>query len=497
MESVGYLYLIEHYNLDVCELLHKSYATDSSEKTIAVNDESSSTYYPVSRYKIDWTWEGQIKFALKNEGVNLEVLKAFLSKIPQVELIAFIESSVIGYYQRRIWFLYEFLFDDELPIPDLKMGNYIDVADAGLQLTVPRSCAVLSRRHRIRNNLIGNRCFCPFVRITDAIRSCSGEMLKLQAKELFQSYPAEILYRAVQYLYLKETKSSYAIEHETPDQRRMDAFVSMLRDVKSQPALDPEGLVKIQNEIVYDRYSHRKSFRASQVYVGQTLAPGRERVHYVAPKPEDVPGIMSAWIETARRMLAAKCDPIATAAVLSFAFVFIHPFDDGNGRIHRFLIHYFLACGDFTPDRIIFPVSATLLKDILAYDRMLESFSLRLMRRIRYEMSEDCEIIVRGDSADWYRFIDFTFIVERFLKIVEQTIKYEWAAELNYLSSYDATKRQMREVVDMPDEDVNRMMRFVCQNRGMLGEEKRRKFFPRLNDEQVSAFEAIIRRNLL
>ena len=497
MESLGYLYLTEHYNLDVCELLHKSYATDASGKTIVVTDASSKTFYPVSRYKIEMTWEGQVKFALKNEGVNLEVLKAFLAKIPQVELIAFIESSRIGYSQRKVWFLYEFLFKETLPIADLKMGNYIDVADEALQLTVPRSAALLSKRHRVRNNLIGNAEFCPMVRLTDAIRACSSESLKRQANELFRSYPSEILYRAVQYLYLKETKSSYAIEHETPDQRRMEAFVSLLTDVKSQPALEPEGLVRIQNEIVSDRYSHRKSFRSSQVYVGQTLAPGRERVHYVAPRPEDVPVFMSAWIETARKMLAAKCDPTLTAAVLSFAFVFIHPFDDGNGRIHRFLIHYFLACLEFTPDGIIFPVSATMLKDLAAYDRMLESFSVRLMRRIRYEMSEDCEITVQGDSADWYRYIDFTFIAERLLGIVERTIRYEWAAELNYLNSYDVTKKLMRQVVDMPDVDVNRMMRFVCQNKGKLGADKRRKFFPKLSDEQVTSFERIIREQLM
>lgn len=496
MDSLGYQYLIEHFALDVCDLLHKSYATESSGKTIKVSEAYSNTYYPISRYKTERTWESQLKFALKNEGVNLEVLKAFFAKIPLVELIAFIESSPIGYCQRRVWFLYEFLCEDTLPIDDLNSGNYIDLVDEEFQFALPRSSAIYSRRHRVRNNLIGNASFCPMVRITDQMKACTSETLKAEVNEIFKSYPAEILYRAVQYLYLKETKSSYAIERETPDQRRMDAFVSMLKDVKSQPALTAEGLVRIQNEIVVDRYSHRQTFRQTQVYVGQTLAPGRERVHYVAPKPEDVPSIMSAWFEVARKMLDVECDPIIVAAVLSFAFVFIHPFDDGNGRIHRFLIHYFLSCADFTPEGIVFPVSATMLKNMPAYDRILESFSVRLMSKIRYEMNEDCEISVKCESSNWYRYIDYTYIAEKLLKMVEDTIRYEWVAELNYLNNYEKTKRLMRDVVDMPDEDVNRMMRFVMQNKGRLSIEKRKKFFSKLTDEQVKSFEGIIRENL-
>ncbi|MBN1365196.1 MAG: Fic family protein [Syntrophaceae bacterium] len=30
-------------------------------------------------------------------------------------------------------------------------------------------------------------------------------------------------------------------------------------------------------------------------------------------------------------------DPLITAAVLAFGFIYIRPFSDGNGRIHRYL----------------------------------------------------------------------------------------------------------------------------------------------------------------
>jgi Fic family protein len=41
-------------------------------------------------------------------------------------------------------------------------------------------------------------------------------------------------------------------------------------------------------------------------------------------------------------------DAILAAAIIAFGFVFIHPFVDGNGRIHRFLIHPELIRNDLT-----------------------------------------------------------------------------------------------------------------------------------------------------
>jgi Fic family protein len=46
---------------------------------------------------------------------------------------------------------------------------------------------------------------------------------------------------------------------------------------------------------------------------------------------------------------------------------------DGNGRIHRFLIHNILARRKFTPEGLMFPVSAVMLKNPADYDASLEA----------------------------------------------------------------------------------------------------------------------------
>jgi Fic family protein len=45
--------------------------------------------------------------------------------------------------------------------------------------------------------------------------------------------------------------------------------------------------------------------------------------------------------------VGADIDPVVYAA--AFGFVFIHPFIDGNGRLHRYLLHEELSTLGFTP----------------------------------------------------------------------------------------------------------------------------------------------------
>jgi len=49
------------------------------------------------------------------------------------------------------------------------------------------------------------------------------------------------------------------------------------------------------------------------------------------------------------RAISRGADPVVTAAVLAFGFVYIHPFEDGNGRLHRWFIHHVLAISGYSP----------------------------------------------------------------------------------------------------------------------------------------------------
>jgi len=490
--NIGYQLLIDQFDLDVCELLQISQVSERSQKDVVMRDSVRCVTYAESRIRVGLSWQENLIFALRYEGVNLEVLKALFAKIDRGELIRFIEEIPLGFVSRRVWFLYEWLTNDRLPIDDVKSGNYITVADGRVQVVLPITSAIREKRYRVLNNLVGSSTFCPLVRLTDKMRFLPTESLKEKINDVMRQYPAELIHRAVRYLYVKETKSSFAIERETPSQRRTETFVAALGHISSDP-MDEATLVRLQNQLVDVRYG-QSAWRKDQVYVGETTVPGQEKIHFIAVKPQDLQAIMSSFLEVLERWLsAAGTDALVIAAVMSFAFVFIHPFDDGNGRLHRYLIHYVLSRCGFSSSGFVIPVSAVLLKRSLEYDCMLESFSRRVMAHLDAAVDEQGCVTVRNESVDFYRYIDYTPIVEGFQQILVETIETEFKAELDYLCEYDVIRRGMAEIVDLPERVANRFIRIVQQNGGKLSAAKR-NMFAELTDEEVARLEAVVRR---
>ncbi len=489
MAAIGYSFLIENFKLDVLPPLVRSFLVKTSIQTEKENGIYTEKNFPSWRHPIKDTWQANLNFAIRYEGINLEILKAFFLKVNTHEFLKEVKTKPTGSYCRRIWFLYEFLTGKKLPLDDVHSGPFVELQDPGKQFSLNDKDSCRAKRQRIINNLPGNSLFCPMVRITKPILENSAYKLKKDSDALLSGFSAELLYRAVQFLYIKETRSSFAIERETPSQKRTENFILLLQEAEKD-CLSKDGLCEIQNAIVEERY-RQKDWREDQVYVGETLSPMEERIHYIAPKPEDLDNLMQAYLDTARLLKRADCEPVIASAIIAFSFVFLHPFDDGNGRTHRYLLHHMLASKNFTPQKIIFPVSAILLKKPEIYDRMLETFSKRIMPLLDYSICNDGEVSVRNDSSDFYRFMDLTPIVEEFQKIVSETIHTEWKAELTYLQNYDKIREEMRTVVDMPEKKANQFILFVMQNGGSLPA-RRRDFFSELSDAEISAMEKII-----
>jgi Fic family protein len=182
---------------------------------------------------------------------------------------------------------------------------------------------------------------------------------------------------------------------------------------------------------------------------------------------------------------------VLAAAVSAFAFVFIHPFEDGNGRIHRFLIHYAIAKRGFSPPGVIFPVSAAILRQRLLYDRALDAFSRPLMAGIEWHWTDDSQIVVENDTLDLYRFFDATVQAEYLYDRVAETIRTDLREELEFLEVYDAAYRAVTDVVDMPNRRAGLLVRIFLQNGGRLSSQKRKQF-RELTEAEIEQMEAAI-----
>ena len=185
---VGYGALIVTYNLRVpipnkvalISMKHKKYTTDKW-----------NVFTP--RHIPEHSLVGHLTFALKYEGIDLAVLKAVYSLASPNDIRDFIEAEPTSYYGRRIWFLYEWLMDEKLDIPDLKTGNYVDALDDKLQYPV---VSTNSPRHRVRNNLPGVKDFCPLIRKTEKLEKYINSKLDQEVARSLDPIRRDVLMRA-------------------------------------------------------------------------------------------------------------------------------------------------------------------------------------------------------------------------------------------------------------------------------------------------------------
>ncbi len=490
---VGYKALVDHYQLNVLPHYRWSYVSLHGGRRVYEDNGVQIYVYDKSYLPKDGTVLTLLVFALKHEGLNLSIIAALFEKLVPSEIVLFVQQAPTSKYARIIWYLYESLTQKKLVLDDCTQGPYVLLLDPVSYYT---AVPINSTRHRIKNNLLGNANFCPIVRKTETLKSFEQKDLPGEINNIISKFDTYILERASNYLFTKETLSSYQIERENPDKKRIARFIELLK-IASLQHLTKQSLIELQNVIVDERFAN-KDYRTTQNYIGENLDWQHQYVHYISPKPEDVEFLMQGLLASFDRLLSSQQPPIVIAATISFGFVFIHPFDDGNGRIHRFLIHYFLSVLGFTPKNTIFPVSATMLQNMKAYNDALECFSKLLLTCIPdYDLSDQGELTVPVSTRRLYQFIDYTAITEYLYACIEQTLYGTFQQELNFLVGYDTTKKQIQEVVDLPDNQIDLFIRLIVQSDGKLSEKKRVDFFSKLTDAEIQRIVTIVSENMI
>jgi hypothetical protein len=431
-----------------------------------------------------------VEFALKYDHLHLDLLRQVFRRLSRKEVAAWVAAGPTGKWARRIGYLYEFLTGQNLDPVKLGVGgNYAPLLDPERYVTAatPRKIPAW----RIEDNLLGGVEFCPVVRRTPAL--AAGLKIDLAARlgALQERYSPELFQRAAGYLYQKETRSSYDMERETPSPDREARFVAALHDagrVKPVELLAEKRLADLQNLIVDPRYA-QPAFRTHQNYVGETLPDYRQRIHFVPPPPQFVPGLMQGLSDCLLKSAGAPA--LVRAAVVAFGFVFVHPFEDGNGRLHRFLIHDVLALDGFVPADVVLPVSAAMLKDMTGYDRCLETFSRPLASLLRYKLDdEDNLTVLNPDELEGcYRYPDMTAQAEYLCWAVDRALSHELEPELLFLAGFDKARSTIRAVVDMPDRRLDLLIKLLHQNKGVLSQNKRLQF-AEITDAELARIEA-------
>jgi hypothetical protein len=115
----GYEALVQALDLKVMPLARSSFVRRQGSLRVESDPTSgqTTTYYPPS-YAPAPGMAAQIEFALKYDGIDLEVLRAAFERMDAGELEVWIRSKPTGKYSRRTWFFFEWLTGRTLDIPD-------------------------------------------------------------------------------------------------------------------------------------------------------------------------------------------------------------------------------------------------------------------------------------------------------------------------------------------------------------------------------------------
>ncbi len=432
---------------------------------------------------------GHLTFALKWEGVQLGVFAALFQIVKEAEIEQIIAETPTGAYARRLWFLYEWLTGRTLALPDMGKVKAVPVIDPELQFALAKGSTVT--RQKVINNLPGTSAFCPLVRRTPKLDRYVAAQLPKRASEISGHTHPDLLARAAAFMLLADSKASFAIEGEHPPAQRIARWGQAIAEA-GQVQLSREELERLQRIVIGDARFVPLGLRTEGGFVGERdRSTGEPLPDHVSARSEDLPALVEGMVAFDDRSSGGGSDPVIAAAVLAFGFVYIHPFVDGNGRLHRWFIHHVLARGGFNPPGVIFPISAAILRRLDLYRQVLESYSRPLLKVIDWAPKMDGNVEVRNETADFYRFFDATAHAEFLFDRVAETVEEDLPREVQYLKTYDAFVSRIEVFFDMPKGTLDLLWRFLQQNNGKLSKRAREREFSKLTDGETSAIEEV------
>ena len=486
----GYEALIRRYQLQVPPLRCVYAATLRTVESRTVLAHGGERFeLPVRHLRDTESLVGQLTFAFKREHLNLTVLGA-LFEIPEVleGVQRWLNEKPSSKYARMAGHLTTWMtgheFDYILPlgcprVPLLNPDKYI----VGPAISDPK--------FGILNNVLGDKWFSPLIRKTPNLVKWLGAGLAGQVSEALQGMEPETRAQAVDYLYFSETRASCRMDDTAPRNFQAAQFGRLL-----EQAGRPEGLTEAQLgdwlSSLMTRRGAEHPYRQGQNWLSRSGRLGGIADFIPAP-PAQVRPMMASIAGLAQSAAMGRLDPVLGAACVAFGFVFVRPFWDGNGRLHRFLLHHVLRESGFTPAGMVLPLSARILEQHPLYLTLLKQYSRPRTALLDYTIAEDgTSIQVLSAQAWWlYAYYDFTDICEFVYECCEACIAEDLPAELTFLRAQGAAVRELETWLDMRQPDLNALIKRIVQGNARLSEHKD-QLAEVLSDDEISRIEATV-----
>jgi hypothetical protein len=435
-----------------------------------------------------------VLFALRYETIQIPILERALRLVAAADLLASLSRQPKSGYLRRAAYFWEKANSQALQLPtDTTGGNYLEIFDPATYYT--GQIWERSQKYRVVFNGIGPYEYCPVVKRDAGLEQAGAKVLGQLHDWASDPKNASLLDRVMSWAYLSETRDTYAIEKETPSPDKEQSFLHAMTHLRDKTPLTEDYLIQLQNMVVSNPMKAEFQFRTTQNWL-QRGGRGSAGVRYVPPDPHSMMTLMDGFM----RMANATDDvpPLVKSALVSFGFVFIHPFMDGNGRISRLLAHHTLHLKGVLPDAngnpAILPLSVAMKNNEKEYLNTLEAFSLpaRQLWNVMHISDSDYAFDFKSSPliyAHWSGQKAAEFVTACASEALAQAL----IDEAVYLQAYDQAFEQIDRSFDLPNKTINLLIQWIQQNSGRMPE--RRKNAPELillKPGQLEAIEAIV-----
>jgi len=500
---IGYQWLADTYQLQPVQAFRVRSHIGTQRKSVTQHTERLETFTPNVRPQPHLI--AHLTFALKHEGVHLEFLARLFAQLPIGTIEDWMHSEPTGQYARRVGFLYEWLMQRSLNVPDVSGGGYVDLLNPADYVTA--TTPIKNSRWRIRNNLLGTPDYCPMIYHSAAVQQAVQLDVATAIDTMQETYGEDILMRSAVWLTNKESKASFVIEHAGDQLDRISRFAAVmeLHCGQAEQPLSMSRLVELQREILGTQALHY-GVRQSPVFVGEVVH-FTPVVHYIAPPWQLLDALLTGLAVCEKNTQGQSS--VLRAALLSFGFVLIHPMVDGNGRLSRFLINDILRRDGVLPKPLILPISATITRSTRQrrhYNQVLESYSKPIMRHVagRYRfgamhtfadgIKSNLEFDAETETLAVWRHPDLTEQVEYLAEVIYLTLTEEMPKEAQTIQQLRQTRLALKALIEGSDYALDRIIRAVREH-GQISNKLREEFpllhQPALADQVIGVIQQI------
>lgn len=415
---------------------------------------------------------GHILFALKHEGINLGILIQALPQIPIQTIENVLRESPNGIYIRKACYLREAFTGEPIRQSTPVRGVFVPLFDPKRYIT---RAGPRNSRWRIEFNGLGSLAYCATVERTAELEALLNHDILGRARTFIDSLPKVMMDRAINWAYLSETQDSFAIEREAPSADKAHRFIELLQQAHDRRPLSEEYLIALQNATVSNKLDMAAAYRHEQNHLAGAL-PGAAGVTYVPPPPELCRELMEELIQFANEA-PDQVDPLIAAGIISFGFVFLHPFMDGNGRLSRFLIHQTLCRSKALEHGLLLPVSVAMKRDEEHYLETLLAFSkpARDWWSVRWIDYGNLTFDFTGHPSI-YRYWDATPAVTFTLEMAQRALEVELQQETIFLKRFDQIVTAVNDNYDVRGSDLANLVMMCLTNDGKMSKNRRKQY---------------------